>query len=90
MDDLRGGGRQSDFSNKLLAAATARPSATQLAPDQGAVHDTYAHLLHRIGKLDQALQAQALALEHAGEAREEIAAFLEQLQKEKQASATSN
>lgn len=72
------------FSEKLLASAiAAAKKATELIPDEGAVLDTYAHLLHRSGKLDDALAAQAKAVKLAGESNPEAQAFLEQLRKEK-------
>ena len=72
------------FSEKLLASAvSAAKKAAKLAPEEGAVLDTYAHLLHRSGNLDEALTVQTKASELVGDSNPDVKAFLEQLTKEK-------
>lgn len=72
-----------EFSEKLLAAATSSAKkAVELAPEEAAIMDTYAHLLHRSGQLDQAVNIQAQAVKIGGGQNEEHSAFLEQLQAE--------
>ncbi len=73
-----------EFSEKLLAAATASAKkAVDLSPKEAAVMDTYAHLLHRSGQLDQAIKVQSEAVKLGDGQNEEHVAFLEQLQAEK-------
>ncbi|MBX3422149.1 MAG: redoxin family protein [Pirellulaceae bacterium] len=74
-----------DFSESLLAAATRTASKSiQLAPHDATAYDTHAHLLHRQGQRDAAIEAQTRAVELADETmREEYAAFLEQMKAEK-------
>ncbi|MEQ1906927.1 MAG: redoxin domain-containing protein [Pirellulaceae bacterium] len=75
---------EKDFNPKLLAAAiTAAAKAASVAPDDGAILDTYAHLLHRSGKLDEAIEVQTRAVKNPGGSDDEIKAFLDQLKKEK-------
>jgi thiol-disulfide isomerase/thioredoxin/Flp pilus assembly protein TadD len=73
-----------EFSDKLLAAATAAAKkASELAPEEGAVLDTYAHLLHRSGKLDEAIKVQTEAAKLVGDGNPDVKAFLEALIQEK-------
>lgn len=73
-----------EFSDKLLAAATAAAKkASELAPQEGAVLDTYAHLLHRSGKLDEAIRVQTEAAKLVGDGNPDVKAFLEALIQEK-------
>jgi predicted Zn-dependent protease len=73
-----------EFSDKLLAAATAAAKkASELAPQEGAVLDTYAHLLHRSGKLDEAIKVQTEAAKLVGDGNPDVKAFLEALIQEK-------
>lgn len=73
-----------EFSDKLLAAATAAAKkASELAPQEGAVLDTYAHLLHRSGKLDEAIKVQTEAAKLVGDSNPDVKAFLEALTQEK-------
>lgn len=73
-----------EFSDNLLAAATAAAKkASELAPEEGAVLDTYAHLLHRSGKLDEAIKVQTEAAKLVGDGNPDVKAFLEALIQEK-------
>ncbi len=73
-----------DVDEKLLAAATklANDAATR-EPENGAVLDTLAHLVHMGGDLDKAIEIQKRAVKHAGGQTEETEAFLEELETEK-------
>jgi len=74
----------SGFDGALMEAATAASEkAAALAPDDGSILDTWAHLLHKQGKLDQAIEVQTKAMANPGPAAAEIKAFLDQLIKEK-------
>lgn len=71
----------------IVAAATAAAAkAAKEQPENGGILDTYAHLLHHAGKLDEALKVQMQAAENPGEHEEAVQEFLEQLKKEKAAS----
>jgi ATP-dependent Clp protease ATP-binding subunit ClpA len=76
-----------DFPKPVVEAATAAAKkAVEGAPDNGMILDTYAHLLHLQGDLDQAVKVQSKAVENLADASEEatadIKAFLKQLKKE--------
>lgn len=74
-----------DFSKPLLASATAAAKrASELTPGESSMLDTYARLLHRCGKLDEALDVQRQAAELAGDSDSDIQEFLEELKKEKE------
>ncbi len=77
-----------EFSAVLIDAATGAISkAVQKAPTDGMILDTYAHLLYRQGKLDQAIEVQSKAVENLNGAPDDVAAemkeFLATLKKEK-------
>lgn len=77
-----------DFSTALLDSATAATEkAVKADPTNGMIIDTLAHLVHRQGKLDRAIELQTRALKNAEEASEEIKEemqeFLDQLKEEK-------
>ncbi len=79
-----------EFSEKLLAsAAAAAKKAAELSPKEAAILDTYAHLLHRTGDLEKAVEVQTRAAKLAGDNLPDIKAFLEQLTKEKEDSQKS-
>jgi hypothetical protein len=71
-----------EISSELLTAATeAARTAVSLASTDSNILDTLAHLLARGGRLDEAIEVQRLALEHAGnEIREPIQRFLTELE----------
>ena len=74
----------SDFSKPLLdASALATEKAVSITPDDWMILDTFAHLLHKQGHLDRAIEVQTKALKNPGPAEADIRAFLEQLTKEK-------
>ena len=65
----------------VAAAAAAAGRAAALAPDDGSVLDTLAHLQDMQGDLDRALATERQAARHAGEFAPEINAYLEQLER---------
>jgi thiol-disulfide isomerase/thioredoxin len=67
----------------LSAALVVAEAAVAAAPEEGAILDTLAHLLHAQGKLDQAIEVQEKALKNPGEAEAEIKEFLATLKQEK-------
>ena len=68
----------------LDAAIAATEKALEETPNNGAILDTLAHLLHLSGDLDRAIEVQNKAMENPGSAEADIEAFLEQLLKEKE------
>lgn len=70
---------------EALAKSALRASelAAKAKPDDGMILDTYAHWLHVHGELDKAIEVQTRALKNPGPAKEEIEAFLKELNKEK-------
>jgi len=73
-----------EFSKKLLASTIeAAKKASELAPEEGSILDTYAHLLHRAGNLDQAIKVQTKAVELIGDSNPDVKAYLESLTNEK-------
>ena len=67
----------------MKAAIEGAEKALKATPDDGAILDTLAHLLYQQGDLDKAIEVQTRALKNAGESREQIQTFLDQLNKEK-------
>ncbi len=77
-----GGG---EVKNKELKAATkAAEIAAKADPENGAILDTLAHLVHLNGDLDRAIEIQTKALEFAQGQEAEIRPFLKQLKAEKE------
>jgi tetratricopeptide (TPR) repeat protein len=72
-----------ELSPALIDAAVELMKKATAASNDGSGWDTLAHLLHRQGKLDEALEAQAKAAENPGSAKDAINEFLEQLKAEK-------
>ncbi len=68
----------------LAAALIVAEAAVAAAPEEGAILDTLAHLLHAQGNLDRAIEIQEKAAKNPGEAENEIKEFLETLKKEKE------
>ena len=68
----------------LDAAIVATEKALEETPNNGAIMDTLAHLLHLSGDLDRAIEVQNKAMENPGSAEPDIKTFLEQLLKEKE------
>lgn len=66
------------------AAIAATEQAVEAKPDEGAILDTLAHLIHLTGDLDRAIEIQTEALAKSGSGNVQIAAFLKQLQQEKE------
>lgn len=67
----------------LKAAITLTERAVELAPQDGAIIDTLAHLVYLDGDLARALELQTKAVENAGEFIDQLEPFLKQLQEEK-------
>lgn len=69
----------------LKSALNAAKVAAEAAPEQGAVLDTYAHLIMAASKdIDKAIEVQKKAVEHAGPQIGEIKPYLDELMKEKE------
>ena len=68
----------------LDAAIAASEKALEATPDNGAMLDTLAHLIHQSGDLDRAIEIETKAMENPGRAKAEIETFLKQLLKEKE------
>ncbi|WP_339744097.1 redoxin domain-containing protein [uncultured Rubinisphaera sp.] len=69
----------------IAAAAEITQKALEADPENAEILDTHARLLHKQGKLDEALKAQRKAAEIGSdepEAKKQIDSFLEQLEKE--------
>ena len=66
------------------AAIAATEKAIEESPNQGAIQDTLAHLLHLSGDLDGAVEAQTKALKNPGRQEKDMKDFLDQLLKEKE------
>ena len=79
--------RDRNFSEEVLKGALAiAEKAVATEPQNSMIIDTLAHLAHRTGDLDRALELQTKAVEEPGEGitvNDEMKAFLEQLKKEK-------
>lgn len=67
----------------LKAATTAAEYAVKASPEEGAILDTLAHLLHLQGDLDRAIEVQTKAVKHGGEMVEDIQSYLDELLEEK-------
>lgn len=69
------------------AAAAATEKALITSPKSGMILDTLAHLVHHQGKLDRAIELQTRALansdDSSDEGKKEMAAYLQELKKEK-------
>lgn len=69
------------------AAAAATEKALVASPKSGMILDTLAHLVHRQGKLDRAIEIQTQAVANADdssdEGKKEMLAYLQELKKEK-------
>ena len=69
------------------AAAVATEKALITSPKSGMILDTLAHLVHHQGKLDRAIELQTQALansdDSSDEGKKEMAAYLQELKKEK-------
>ena len=73
-----------EYSKELLSVAiSAAEKAASSAPENGAVLDTLAHLFHRSGDLDRAIELQTKAMELSDDAAPQIQEFLDQLKAEK-------
>jgi thiol-disulfide isomerase/thioredoxin len=71
----------SDVSREVLAAAVAAAEkAVGLAPENGMVLDTLAHLQAAQGDLEKAIATQKKAVAHAGPAEAQIRGYLEALE----------
>lgn len=69
----------------LKSACNCAKIAADAEPENGAVLDTYAHLIYAAHKdLDKAIAVQKKAVENAGPQIDEIQPFLDQLMKEKE------
>ena len=68
----------------LDAAIAASEKALEATPNNGAILDTLAHLLHLSGDLDRAIEIETKAMENPGRAKAQIETFLKQLLKEKE------
>ncbi len=69
----------------IAAAAEITSKALETAPENSEIMDTHARLLHKLGKLEEALKVQRKAAEIGSdepEAKKQIESFLEQLEKE--------
>lgn len=69
----------------LAAALEAAETGAKAKPEDSSILDTFAHLLHAAGKLDQALEVQEKAVANLSgdESDEETKEFLEELKAEK-------
>jgi thiol-disulfide isomerase/thioredoxin len=72
-----------DLSPALIDAAVELMRKSTSTTTDGSIWDTFARLLHRQGKLDEALEAQTKAAENPGPSADAINEFLEQLKAEK-------
>ena len=73
----------SEISEKLVEAATAAAKkAVEADPENAAILDTLAHLIHLSGDLQQAIKIQTKAVEMQGAENGSISEFLKQLQDE--------
>jgi len=79
------GAKENEIPDELLdAAIMATEKALEKTPDNGAIMDTLAHLLHLSGDLDRAIEVQNKAMETPGAAEADIKTFHDQLLKEKE------
>ena len=67
----------------LGAAEKVAKQAVKSEPKNGAVLDTYAHLIYLNGDLDKAIEIQKKAVQNAGDMADQIQPFLDKLLKEK-------
>lgn len=68
----------------IAAAKAAAEKAVSKEPENGAILDTLAHLVHRQGNLTLAIELQTKAIKNApAEMKEDLQAFLDQMKKEK-------
>ena len=77
-----------EVSDDMINAATAAAElAVEQEPEDGAILDTLAHLLHMQGNLDRAIEVQEKAVEYAGdEFGSDLSDYLDELKAEKEES----
>ncbi|MEM7454070.1 MAG: redoxin domain-containing protein [Planctomycetota bacterium] len=79
---MAGGEVSEDMIN---AAAAAAELAVEQEPEDGAILDTLAHLLHMQGDLDRAIEVQEKAVEYAGDQfGSDLSDYLDELKAEKE------
>ena len=74
-----------DVDEHVLGAATKiAKQGVENSPTDGAILDTYAHLIYFTGDLDKAIEIQKKAVENStGEMLDAVKPFLDKLMKEK-------